>query len=566
MSPRREPAPPPRIEGYEFQRLLGSGGFADVYLYERELPRMPVAVKVLVSGHLDEQDRDRFTHEANVMARFYSHPYIVGILSADVAADGRPYIVMQYYPRDNLWVRSRQAPLGVAEALQIGVQIASAVETAHRAGVLHRDIKPANVLTSEFGDPGLADFGISVTKDRPSNDEGALSVPWSPPEAFDSDATLDERSDVYSLAATVYTLLTGRSPFEANKGSNNAAELMSRIEREPVRPTGRADVPDTLERVLRQAMSKQPELRHPTALAFARDLQAVERELRLTLTTIVVPEDPVPERPRLGDDDEETRGRMPRQIAPHVPGHVGAQAPPSSVRRPPAAGPSPAGSAGSAPSPGRFADLSTAATALRSGAPAIRQPVSGSLAPEELDGTLRRVSSIESQGQGDGDAGTPEDDGPVGEPTPGTKAARRNRLFVVAGVAAAVVVAVVVVAMVLLLPSTPARSTGAAGSPTSSPSTTSPSAVFVGSVPTPTNVTASRSGAQLVVSWSNPNSQPGDFFVVLTTVDGSQQPPVQTTKTTTTVPDASGAAVCAQVELVLQDGQASTPSSPVCGS
>jgi hypothetical protein len=127
-------------------------------------------------------------------------------------------------------------------------------------------------------------------------------------------------------------------------------------------------------------------------------------------------------------------------------------------------------------------------------------------------------------------------------------------------------VAVAVVAVALLLPSGPAHSVGKGGPQAPSSSTTSPSAVFVGSVPTPTGVTASRSGTQLVVSWSDPDPEPGDFFVVLPTVNGSQQSPVQTTRTTTTIADPTGATVCAQVELVRRNGQTSTPSSPACGS
>src|ERR1019366_3695860 len=107
MSPHREPASPPDLPGYSYLRLLGSGGFADVFLYERAMPRMLVAIKVLVGKDISESARRRFTDEANTMARFQSHPYIVPIFGADIASDGRPYIVMQYYPNDNFGVRAR---------------------------------------------------------------------------------------------------------------------------------------------------------------------------------------------------------------------------------------------------------------------------------------------------------------------------------------------------------------------------------------------------------------------------------------------------------------------------
>src|SRR5690625_4811379 len=86
-----------------------------------------------------------------------AHPPIVTIYHADTAGDGRPYLVMEYCPRPNLSVRYRTAPLGVAESVRIGIRLAGAVETAHRAGILHRDIKPANVLTTDYGWPALTD-------------------------------------------------------------------------------------------------------------------------------------------------------------------------------------------------------------------------------------------------------------------------------------------------------------------------------------------------------------------------------------------------------------------------
>lgn len=551
MTPDRNPAVAPQLAGYAFQRLLGSGGFADVYLYERELPRMPVAVKVLMTKHFDEQDRERFTQEANMMARFYSHPYIVGILSAAVAEDGRPYIVMQYYPRDNLWVRARRAPLAVIEALQIGVKIASAVETAHRAGVLHRDIKPANILTSEFGDPGLADFGISVTKDRRSEDEGALSIPWSPPEAFDADAAPDERSDVYSLAATVYTLLCGRSPFEIRGGSNNAAALMSRIERDPVRPTGRSDVPDSLERILRQAMAKRADLRHPTALAFARDLQTVEQELHLKMTPIVVPEDTIAaedNQPRT-EDSGETRGRMPRRIDPHRSAPASElSAAPGTVRRVQNVGPPLV-----SPAPPDRAAPPVEKTTLRSGAPSVQPPEPGNMADDRLEGTRRRSRSVGGPGPDETDS---ED---AATPTPVSRQDRHRARWLAA--AAVMVVAVVAVVAALVSSAPPRRTSSRVGNaPTSS--TTSPGTVFTAPVPAPSGVVINRTGAKAVVKWSNPDPKPGDFFVVLPTVNGVQGSPIQSSTTTANVTGAG--TICVQVELVRQAGQTSAPTAPVC--
>lgn len=282
--------PQPAIQGFEFIDVLGSGGYADVYLYEQLMPRRRVAVKVLRAQGMTDSLATQFTAEANHMAALSAHPYIVTIFGAHVADDGRPYLVMEYYPGQNLSVRCRQKPLGVPEALRIGVQIAGAVETAHRSGILHRDLKPANVLTSAFGKPGLTDFGISAVK-ADGLEAGGVSIPWSPPELLDDSGDADERSDVYSLAATIYTLLAGRSPFESTSGDNSALALMSRIERDSVPKLGRGDVPVSLERALAAAMSKSPEGRPASASDLARSLQSVERELHLQPTDLDVPDE-----------------------------------------------------------------------------------------------------------------------------------------------------------------------------------------------------------------------------------------------------------------------------------
>ena len=134
---------------------------------------------MLNESALSEAARRRFTAEANVTAGL-AHRHIVQVFDANVTTDGRPYLVMPYYPQPNLSVRARRSHFSVADVLRIGIQIGSAVETSHRHDVLHRDIKPQNILTDSYGEPALTDFGIATTNggDGP---EG-LSVPWSPPE------------------------------------------------------------------------------------------------------------------------------------------------------------------------------------------------------------------------------------------------------------------------------------------------------------------------------------------------------------------------------------------------
>lgn len=285
MTRRRQPSTPPELPGYSYSRLLGMGGFADVFLYRQELPTRDVAVKVLLASHLEDDARAQFVTEANLMAKVSQHPAIVTVHHAGFADDGRPYLVMEYCSRPGVAERYRTERMGVAECLRIAIRIASAVASAHEAGIWHRDIKPANVLTTDFGWPALTDFGIAATAAAAGSAAG-MSIPWAPPELLSPSPSGDERSDVYSLAATLYSMLAGRSPFEVLGTANSASDLVGRIERMPLPRISRDDVPDELFEVLDTAMARRVEDRHPSAIAFARDLQGVEADLGLPVTVL----------------------------------------------------------------------------------------------------------------------------------------------------------------------------------------------------------------------------------------------------------------------------------------
>ncbi|MDO7867835.1 serine/threonine-protein kinase [Nocardioides jiangxiensis] len=279
----------PELPGLEFQHKLGSGGFSDVYLYERQRPRMQVAVKVLKADIMDAAQRAQFVAEADTMGELAEHPYIVPVLGAGTASDGRPYLEMRYYPGPDLAERVKAQPLSVPDALKMGIQLASAIETAHRAGIIHRDIKPQNVLISSYGVPGLTDFGIAGRPGDADEDENVgVSMPWSPPEVLTGASNGSQASDVYSLGATLWNLLVGRSPFSIPGDDNSQRALFTRIVHSKPPMTGRADVPSSLERLLAQAMAKKPEHRPRSAMDLARHLQRVEQELRLARTEIVV--------------------------------------------------------------------------------------------------------------------------------------------------------------------------------------------------------------------------------------------------------------------------------------
>ncbi|MEU2199795.1 protein kinase [Isoptericola sp. NPDC019482] len=322
---RRAPAPPPRIDGFEYISLIGSGGFADVFLYQQHRPRRRVAVKVLLTER-DSGRRAAFESEADLMASLSSHPSIATIYEADIAQDGRPYLAMEYCPRANLGQRYRKERFSVAEALRTTIQVAGAVETAHRAGIIHRDIKPANVLVTEYGHPALTDFGISATLGDSGEAEG-MSIPWSPPEAFSDPPTSGVATDVWALAATLYTLLAGRTPFEVPGGGNTSADLVARITGAPLPPVGRTDLPPSLEGVLSTAMAKRPEARYPSALAFARALQRAQGELSLAHTPVDVLDDSgqVQADDAIDDLDDDAPGTRLREVVSVDPSPAPAQ-------------------------------------------------------------------------------------------------------------------------------------------------------------------------------------------------------------------------------------------------
>ncbi|SDS14760.1 serine/threonine-protein kinase [Microterricola viridarii] len=285
----RLPSTPPVLSGFHYVRPLGAGGFADVFLFEQNLPRRSVAVKVLLQSVVDAEVLRMFNAEADVMARLSSHPSILTVYSASISADGRPYLVMEYCPSGPAG-RFRRTPFSTADALEVGVRIASALETAHRAGVLHRDIKPSNILHTAYGTAVLSDFGIASSLSHSSAAElFAMSVPWSAPEVIEERTTGTVSSEVWGFGATLYSLLAGRTPFEPANGEKVTTEqLRQRIRRAKYTPIVRADVPASLNSALAQMMSLDPRKRPQTMKDCAELLRAVQAEIGLTPTALEV--------------------------------------------------------------------------------------------------------------------------------------------------------------------------------------------------------------------------------------------------------------------------------------
>jgi serine/threonine protein kinase len=287
----RLPSAPPILPGLAYIRPLGSGGFADVFLYEQDMPRRNVAVKVMPSDVRDPELRRMFNAEADVLAHLSAHPSIVTVYQASISADGRPYIVMEYCP-GSLAQRYRVERIPVEEVLAIGVRMSSALESAHRAGLIHRDVKPSNILITTFGTPVLADFGISASLQRKSGGEVlAMSIPWSSPEVVAEQTSGTVTSEVWSLGATVYSLLAGHSPFERRERGQNTKDLLRRrIARATYVEIPRTDVPASLQSVLATAMSRDPGRRHDSARAFGEALREVQAGLGLSPTPLEIPD------------------------------------------------------------------------------------------------------------------------------------------------------------------------------------------------------------------------------------------------------------------------------------
>jgi hypothetical protein len=538
VSSKRKPSPPPEIEGFEYRKLIGSGGFSDVFLYEQQRPRRQIAVKVLLKEWSSETQRAAFDAEADLMATLGNHPSIVTMYEAGVANDGRPYLAMEYCSRPNLGARYRSERFSVAEALRITIQIAGAVETAHRLGILHRDLKPSNILVTQFGHPALTDFGISSTVDEAAAAEG-MSIPWSPPESFGDPPMSGIATDVWALAATCYTLLAGRTPFETPGGSNTSADLVRRIEQDELPPVSRSDVTPSLERVLRIAMSKLPSSRYPTVLAFARELQKVQVELSRDVTPI----DLLDESGAMQEDEAEADGTRLRQVVTIDP--AGANG---------AAGPSAFGPGATGHAPGGA--LQAAARGAFAPAAPTPAPAQG---PAPSDDTVYRSFADQAT------QGTQVTPGAVGQAAPEAPApaqAAEDEEQPRRGIWA-LVVGVVVVAVVGV--SAWALAQGGGGDPegeqTATTSAVVPPAPAGGYVPPVSEVKGKVQGKEAVFTWTPPQSlEKGDTYayrVLELTGEPVYQPVPQGTSVTVPLQGET----CVEVVVV----RSSKPSSAASG-
>jgi serine/threonine protein kinase len=264
----------PQVPGYRIVDLLSRGGFGVVYRAVQLTVDREVAIKIDSRMVLDERDRRRFLRETRAAGRLSGHPHVVALHDAGVLDDGRPYLVMELCTGGSLADRlNRSGPMPPGAACDLGAKIADALAAAHSVDVLHRDIKPANILINRYGVPGLADFGLAVLAEQGRQTSAtllALTPAYAAPEAFRRQ-TPAELADVYSLGATLYTLMSGRPPRFPAVGEPSIDQII-RLHEQPVPAI--PGVPDETMAVLVKALATDPERRYPTAAAFRDALSA----------------------------------------------------------------------------------------------------------------------------------------------------------------------------------------------------------------------------------------------------------------------------------------------------
>jgi len=252
---------------YKIERELGQGGMAKVFLAHDLKYERAVAVKVLRPDVGADVGAARFLREIQIAARLH-HPHILPLYDSD-QADGLLYYVMPYIEGETLrqrLLRERQLP--VPESLQIAREVADALSYAHSCNVVHRDIKPANILL-DSGHALVADFGVARAIGGGQTSSGhVIGTPaYMSPEQVDGSEYLDGRSDIYSLGAVLFEMLTGESPF---RGSTVTAIIANRLT-SPA-PSARAFrelVPEAVDSAVKKAMANLPADRFTSATQFA---------------------------------------------------------------------------------------------------------------------------------------------------------------------------------------------------------------------------------------------------------------------------------------------------------
>lgn len=267
---------------YRLRQRLGGGGMGEVFLAEHQLMKRPCAIKIIRPERAgDPTALARFEREVRATAKL-SHWNSIDIFDYGRAEDGTFYYVMEYLPGKSVAELVEQyGPLDPARVVYLLRQVCDALTEAHSRGLLHRDIKPANIFAAERGGvrdvAKLLDFGlvkpIASQEGSDLTQEGAItgSPLYMSPEQALSDIEPDARSDIYSLGAVAYYMLTGRPPFEDEKPLK---VLLKHATEPPVPPTQFVRIPEELEGIVLRCLAKDPANRFGSAAELAAALDA----------------------------------------------------------------------------------------------------------------------------------------------------------------------------------------------------------------------------------------------------------------------------------------------------
>jgi Tol biopolymer transport system component/predicted Ser/Thr protein kinase len=264
----------------------------EVYLAHDENLERPAAVKILHKGSADDPESiSRLTNEARAAASL-NHPNIAHVYDAGQEG-GIAYLAMEYVEGQTLDTLVKQAPLPPKMVAEIAIQVADALDEAHRKGIIHRDIKPSNLMLNNRGQIKVLDFGVAKLSQRArmrSTGSGAItlstggttltdhavgSVPYMSPEQA-SAKEVDGRSDIFSFGAVLYELATGRRAFPGQAPALIFDGILNRVPTPP--RTLNADISEPLDRVIRKCLEKDPGLRYQTAADLVADLRLLQRD------------------------------------------------------------------------------------------------------------------------------------------------------------------------------------------------------------------------------------------------------------------------------------------------
>lgn len=262
---------------YKLEALIGRGGMAEVYKARHPDLGRDVAIKILHPFYTEDPDFiQRFRREAQAIASV-NHPNIVQIYDFDVTEDGLYYLVMAYITGQSLedYLQTNGVPLDPTTILHLFSQIATAVDAAHAKGVIHRDIKPANILIDENEHVYLSDFGIARMVGGVKLTETGLMTGtpayMSPEQMRGQSLTL--KTDIYALGVVLYEMFTGTLPYQ---GDTAAAIVINLATQDPTPPSQIVPtLPPAIERIILQAISKEPDLRFESGQMMLQALQTV---------------------------------------------------------------------------------------------------------------------------------------------------------------------------------------------------------------------------------------------------------------------------------------------------